>query len=138
MKILGAGCMYGAIVGHNGAKWASSTGFALGTAEAERLAVKLGAENYKDLKSIYEKGVYVCGQQYSVCIVELVDEHGWPPFLLGSCKEKGKSKQKLLVIWTEKALCVGVFDEKYSKGKSIQNARVQLGKLADFMISSGY
>eukprot|EP00182_Erythrolobus_australicus_P005254 CAMPEP_0185840076 /NCGR_PEP_ID=MMETSP1353-20130828/15639_1 /TAXON_ID=1077150 /ORGANISM="Erythrolobus australicus, Strain CCMP3124" /LENGTH=107 /DNA_ID=CAMNT_0028539355 /DNA_START=63 /DNA_END=383 /DNA_ORIENTATION=+ len=98
-QIIGAGFMYGGIFGHNGAKWASSPGFAIAPQEAQSLAQFLGSSKYKHLKALYEKGLTLCGQKYAVSVVELIDENGWPPVVVASCKDTDKRTQKAVVIW---------------------------------------
>mmetsp|Transcript_22077 Transcript_22077/g.38137 ORF Transcript_22077/g.38137 Transcript_22077/m.38137 type:complete len:146 (-) Transcript_22077:251-688(-) len=135
--MIGVGCMYAGIFDHKGARWGTSKGFLISPAEAAALAKALSGSS-KNLDPVYEKGVSVCGQKYVVAKADVIDEEGWPPFIIGVCKEKGKQGQKLIVVWTEKALIVGVADEKYSKGRSIGQIFVDVGKLADYVISVGY
>ena len=128
--------MYAGIFSHTGAKWGTSQGFQLGQAEAKKLSTALGGDR-SALKQL-ATGFTVCSQQYVVLKADVMSEDGYAPYLLARCIDEGKTEQMVIVIFTVKALLVGVYHPKYSRNKSLGQVAHDLTQLADYIIGVGY
>lgn len=126
---------YASIVGHDGAAWASSPGYNVLPDEAKKIATLLKGT---DLNSISSTGFTLAGQKYAFTRGEVNDEEGSPAFLQGRCKEEGKSSQGVIIMATGQALVIGVHDPAYSSGVSFGKANTDLGRVADYIVESGY
>lgn len=56
----------------------------------------------------------------------------------GRCKEEGKSAQGVIVMCTAQALIIGVHDPAYSNGASFGKVNMDIGRVADYMMESGF
>lgn len=80
----------------------------------------------------------VAGQKYAFTRGEVDDEEGGVPFIQGRCKEDGKSSQGIIIMKTNKALIVGVHDPAYANGASFGKVNTDIGRIADYVMESGY
>eukprot|EP00177_Eucheuma_denticulatum_P007598 GFKZ01013824.1.p1 GENE.GFKZ01013824.1~~GFKZ01013824.1.p1 ORF type:complete len:144 (+),score=13.90 GFKZ01013824.1:247-678(+) len=134
-QLLASGCMYASINGHDGALWASSTGFVVLPEECTSLATLLQGT---DLSPIATTGFEIAGQKYTFTRGEVDDDEGGASYLQGRCKEDGKSAQGVIVFCTPSALIIGVHDPSYSNGNSFGHVNNQMGRIADYMLENGF
>mmetsp|Transcript_51811 Transcript_51811/g.127172 ORF Transcript_51811/g.127172 Transcript_51811/m.127172 type:complete len:144 (-) Transcript_51811:147-578(-) len=134
-QLLKAGFCYAAIVSLEGATWAASPGYTVLPEEAKMLSTLLGGTS---LDSVSSSGFNVAGQKYAFTRGEVDDEEGGVPFIQGRCKEDGKSSQGIIVMKTTQALIVGVHDPAYSNGASFGKVNTDIGRIADYMMESGF
>lgn len=103
--------------------------------EAKKLSTLLKG---KDLSPISSSGFYVAGQQYAFTRGEVDDDDGGVSYLQGRCKEEGKSSQGIIIMCTTQAIIVGVHDPAYSNGASFGKVNTDMGRIADYMVESGF
>lgn len=127
--------MYASINGFDGSKWASSPGYEVQPDEAKKLATLLQGES---LSPIAADGFYMAGQKYAFTRGEVNDDDGGAAFLQGRCKEEGKSSQGIIVYCTNSCIICGVHDPAYSDGASFGKVNTDIGRLADYLMESGF
>ncbi len=91
-----------------------------------------------DLSPIAATGFFVAGQKYAFTRGEVDDQDGGVSYLQGRCKEEGKSSQGIIVMCTGQALIIGVHDPAYSNGASFGKVNTDIGRIADYMMESGF
>jgi len=106
-----------AILGHDGSKWAASTGFNVSGDEGKKLF-----SAFKDPSAIRASGVYAAGTKY---LALKADDR--------SIYAK-QGSGGLVAVKTGKSILVGVYNETAQPG---QAANV-VEKLADYLIEQGY
>lgn len=82
--------------------------------------------------------INMCGDRYTCTRSELGDDDDTVPYLQGRCKEEGKSSQGVIIFVTTQAIVVGVHDPAYSQGASFGKVNTDIGRIADYMMESGY
>ncbi|PXF43215.1 Profilin [Gracilariopsis chorda] len=134
-QLMAAGCMYAAIYGHDGSKWASSPGFDISNEECEVLVEALVNSN---LGKISGSGFTIATQKYTFTRGEVDDEEGNPSYAQGRCKEEGKSAQGVIIYATTQAFVIGVHDPQYADGASFGSVNTDAGRVADYLMELGF
>lgn len=83
-------------------------------------------------------GFTVASQKYAFIRGEADDDDGGAAYLQGRCKEDGKNSQGVIIYKTTQSLLIGVHDPAYSNGASFNKVNSDLGRIADYMIETGY
>lgn len=60
------------------------------------------------------------------------------PFLQGRCKEEGKSSQGCIVMRTSQAVIIAVHDPAYSGGATFGKVNIEIARIADYFVESGF
>lgn len=60
------------------------------------------------------------------------------PFLQGRCKEDGKSSQGCIVMRTSQAVIIAVHDPAYSGGATFGKVNIEIARIADYFVESGF
>lgn len=68
----------------------------------------------------------------SVCVSDV------QPFLQGRCKEEGKSSQGCIVMRTSQAVIIAVHDPAYSGGATFGKVNIEIARIADYFVESGF
>jgi Profilin len=126
---------YASITGHDGTTWASSPGYNVLPEEGKKISTVLTSGK---LDSISSTGFYVAGQSYTFTRGEASDGEGGASFIQGRCKEAGKTAQGIIVMCTGQTLLYGVHDPAFSGGASFGKVNTDMGRVADYIIESGY
>jgi Profilin len=122
-------------VGFDGTTWANSPEYTVLPEEAVKLSGLLAGSS---LDSIAGSGFTVAGAKYAFTRGEVDDEDGGVPYLQGRCKDEGKSSQGVIVMRCNTCLVVGVHEPQYSNNRSFGQVNTDIGRLADYMMESGY
>eukprot|EP00168_Porphyra_purpurea_P019398 TRINITY_DN770_c0_g1_i1.p2 TRINITY_DN770_c0_g1~~TRINITY_DN770_c0_g1_i1.p2 ORF type:complete len:144 (+),score=44.11 TRINITY_DN770_c0_g1_i1:648-1079(+) len=134
-QLLAAGFCYASINGHDGSLWACSKGYTVLPEEAIKLAELLGGTS---LDSIASTGFPLAGQKYAYTRGEVDDDEGGVPFLQGRCKEEGKSSQGCIIMRTGQAVIIAVHDPAYSGGATFGKVNIEISRIADYFVESGF
>lgn len=128
------GCMYASINGLDGSLWSASEGFVVLPEECAKLIDAM--EN--EMSALATAGFTVAGQHYTMTRGENGDDEGVPSFVMGRCKEEGKSTQGTVIFKTNQAIVVGVHDPAYSEGTTFGKVNTEIGRIADHMWESSF
>jgi len=60
------------------------------------------------------------------------------PFLQGRCKEEGKSAQGCIIMRTSQAVIIAVHDPAYSGGATFGKVNIEIARIADYFVESGF
>jgi len=60
------------------------------------------------------------------------------PFLQGRCKEEGKSSQGCIIMRTSQAVIIAVHDPAYSGGATFGKVNIEIARIADYFVESGF
>jgi hypothetical protein len=90
------------------------------------------------LDAISSTGFFAAGQNYTFTRGEASDGEGGVSFVQGRCKEAGKTSQGIIVMCTGQTLLFGVHDPAFSSGASFGKVNTDMGRVADYIIESGY
>lgn len=60
------------------------------------------------------------------------------PFLQGRCKEEGKSSQGCIIMRTSQAVIIAVHDPAYSGGATFGKVNIEISRIADYFVESGF
>lgn len=80
----------------------------------------------------------MAGQKYAFTRGETGEDDDATPYIVGRCKEEGKSSQGIIIYCTSQALIFGVHDPAYSNGASFGKVNTDIGRIADYMMESGF
>jgi Profilin len=136
-QLLPSGCCYAAILSHSGTPFASSPSYEVLPEEAFRLSTALDSPS---LDALVRTGFTVGGARYAYTrgeAVEAAEDAGVAPYVQGRCVEKGKGEQSVIVMRLRTCLVVGVYHPTYSS-RSFEQVNLDVGRLADYIMESGY